>query len=227
MRPLPMDFPDDRDARSIDDTYMFGPSFLVHPVTRAMYRQSTPPPSTLPGEVPSTRDAQPGLANEINNTIDTYLPKGTDWYDFWTNQRMAGGQSVKKDCPLNVFPLYVRAGSIVPMGPVVQYATQQPDAPYEIRIYPGADAKFTVYEDDNETYHYEKGERATYDFVWNDAARTLSVSARQGSFPGMVATRRLNVVLATPRKNTGDAETLAGVKTVEYIGQPVEVKMIP
>jgi alpha-D-xyloside xylohydrolase len=167
------------------------------------------------------------LANEINNTIDTYLPKGTDWYDFWTNQRLAGGQSVKKDCPLNVFPLYVRAGSIVPMGPVVQYATQQPDAPYEIRIYPGADATFTVYEDDNETYRYEKGERATYDFVWNDAARTLSVSARQGSFPGMVATRRLNVVLATPGKNTGDAETLADVKTVEYSGQPVEVKLIP
>ena len=95
-------------------------------------------------------------------TIATYLPAGTDWYDFWTHERYAGGKSVRRDVPLDVFPLYVRAGAIVPMGPDVQDATERPEAPYEIRIYPGADGKFTVYEDDNETYDYEKGRYATY-----------------------------------------------------------------
>ena len=93
---------------------------------------------------------------ELNNTMQTYLPSGADWYDFWTNEIFKGGQTEEKECPLNILPLYVRAGSIVPMGPVMQYATEKPDAPYEIQVYPGADAKFTVYEDDNETYDYEK-----------------------------------------------------------------------
>jgi hypothetical protein len=95
------------------------------------------------------------------------------------------------------------------LGPVGQHATEKPEAPYEIRIYPGADAKFTIYEDDNETYNHEKGQRATYDLIWNDAAKTLTFGARQDSFPGMVATRTLNVVLAAPGKNSGAAETLA------------------
>ena len=88
-----------------------------------------------------------------------------------------------RECPLDILPLYVRAGSIVPMSPVMNYATEKPYAPYEIRVYPGADAKFTIYEDDNETYNYEKGQRATVELVWNDAARTLTVGKRQGSFP--------------------------------------------
>jgi alpha-D-xyloside xylohydrolase len=162
--------------------------------------------------------------NGLNNSMETYLPQGADWYDFWINERFTGGQTVKKDCPMDILPLYVRAGTIVPLGPVVQYATEKPEAPYEIRIYPGANAKFTIYEDDNETYNYEKGQRATYDLVWNDAAKTLTVGARQGSFPGMVATRKLNIVLAAPGKNVGSAETLADVKSVDYNGKPVEVK---
>jgi len=162
--------------------------------------------------------------NGLNNSMETYLPQGADWYDFWTNERFTGGQTVKKACPMDILPLYVRAGTIVPMGPVVQYATEKPEAPYEIRIYPGADAKFTIYEDDNETYNYEKGQRATYDLVWNDAAKTLTVGARQGSFPGMVAMRKLNVVLAAPGQNAGSAETLADAKLVDYSGKRVEVK---
>ena len=102
---------------------------------------------------------------------------------------------MSKDVPLDVIPLYVRAGSIIPMGPLMQYATELPDAPYEVRIYPGADARFTVYEDDNETYAYEKGQRATYDLVWNDKARTLTIGARRGAFPGMLTRRRLDFAL--------------------------------
>jgi alpha-D-xyloside xylohydrolase len=358
MRPLPMDFPDDTGVRNISDAFLFGPSFLVHPVTRAMYHASEPPPGTIPAEVLRTTDGQRGLnvqyfsgvdfdkpagssvdtkidydwpgpplanpppgltgfdrfsarwtgtitapesgeyeiggeyddgiriyidgkllvedwsygakrykgakvtlkkgqrvalkaefhqgGNErafrlawrtpsearalaqskpvFDNTMETYLPAGSDWYDFWTNEHFHGGSVAKRICPLDVFPLYVRAGSIVPMGPFVQYATDKPDAPYEIRIYPGADAVFTIYEDDNETYAYEKGEHATYSLAWNDAAKTLTVGPREGSFPGMVTKRTLRVVLAGPGYNSGTSPAEHEVKTVEYTGQPVEIK---
>ena len=116
--------------------------------------------------------------------------RGADWYDFWTNQRFVGGEWVTRQAPLDILPLYVRAGSIVPMGPELQYATQAPEAPYEVRIYPGADATITVYENDNETYAYEKGERATYNLVWNDRARTLTIGQRQGNFSAIVKQRK-------------------------------------
>ena len=149
--------------------------------------------------------------------METYLPAGAEWYDFQTNERLAGGQTVKKNCPLDTMPVYVRAGSIVPMGPAVHYATERPDAPYEIRIYPGADAKFTIYEDDNETYAYEQGQRATYDLVWDDATKTLRIGAREGSFPGLVERRELTVRLVAP----GPA---SAPKSATYAGQPLEVR---
>jgi alpha-D-xyloside xylohydrolase len=160
------------------------------------------------------------LANRVktlNNALETYLPAGATWFDFWTGERLSGGQSVTKDCPLDAFPLYVRAGSIVAMGPAdLQYATERPDAPYEIRVYSGANATFTIYEDDNETYAYEKGQRATYDLTWNDAAKTLTIGARQGTFPGMVAKRQLNIALFG-----GNTERAS--KTVTYSGQALEI----
>jgi alpha-D-xyloside xylohydrolase len=105
------------------------------------------------------------------------------------------------------------------MGPAdLQYATERPDAPYEIRIYPGADATFTIYEDDNETYAYERGERATYELKWDDAARTLRIGARQGAFPGMIASRELKLVLVSAG---------ATVRTVRYAGEACEVRLAP
>ena len=154
----------------------------------------------------------------------SYLPPGAAWHDFWMNERFTGGQTVQKDCPLDILPLFVRAGTIVPMGPVVQSATEQPGAPYEIRIYPGADAKFTIYEDDKETYAYEKGARATYDLVWNDAARTLSIGARKGSFPGLIIKRSLNLVLAAPGQNAGAATAVASGQSVVYTGKSVQMR---
>jgi len=162
--------------------------------------------------------------NKLNLAYETYLPQGANWFDFWNNQPLGGGQTVTRDCPLNIMPLYIRAGSIVPMGPVMQYATEKPDAPYEIRIYPGADASFTIYEDDNETYDYEKGEYATYDLVWDDAAKTLSIGPRSGSFAGMVKERELNVVLALPEQNAGIETATSGVKPIKYTGKPVQVQ---
>ena len=116
------------------------------------------------------------------------------------------------------------AGAILPMGPVLQYATEQPDAPYDVRIYPGADGDFTLYEDDNETYAYEKGQRATYDLVWNDRARTLTIGARQGRFPGMVTSRSLRITVAG-----ADGQGRAGgpvERIVTYAGRPLTVSAL-
>jgi alpha-D-xyloside xylohydrolase len=156
-------------------------------------------------------------------TMRTYLPKGADWYDFWSNQRHAGGQVVARQAPLEVMPLYVRAGAIIPMGPVVQYATQHPDAPYEVRIYPGADGKFTLYEDDNETYAYEKGQSARYDLSWNDATRTLTVGPRRGAFAGMVKQRTLNIVVIDAAAASKEAPARAA-RTIAYRGRPLVVR---
>ena len=178
----------------------------------------------LAWRTPSEIRALASQHKELDTTMSTYLPAGTDWYDFWTNERHSGGSTATRDCPLDVFPLYVRAGSIVPLGPVVQYATEKPDAPLELRIYSGADARFTIYEDDNETYAYERGEHATYELRWDDAARTLRVGARQGSFPGLVTNRTFHVVVARPGENAGLSPSLNDARTVEYTGAPLTVR---
>jgi alpha-D-xyloside xylohydrolase len=350
MRPLVMDFAADQKIRSINDTFMFGPSLLVQPVTRAMYHVKNPPAAVILADNLRTLSGQPGLDGQyyagtnfetprgkvvdktidhrwpgpplagppggldgfnnfsarwegkivasedgtydigvegddgyrlfldeakviedwrpgakrsreikktlskgqelsvkleyfqggydrslrltwrtpsdilkmeaekegLNTTMETYLPAGTGWYNFWTNEAHGGGQIVKTEAPLKRFPLFVRAGSILPMGPVLQYATENPGAPYEIRVYPGADATFTIYEDDNETYSYEKGERATYDLVWNDAAKTLSIGARKGTFPGLVKERQLKIVIPGNE---------ASAKTIFYKGKAMKVRL--
>jgi alpha-D-xyloside xylohydrolase len=172
---------------------------------------------------PSERQALRAPAPALDLAVQTYLPTGADWYDFWTNQRHAGGAWVTRQAPLEILPLYVRAGSIVPMGPDVQYATQSLEAPYDVRIYPGADARFTVYEDDNETYAYERGARATYELVWNDRARTLTVGARQGGFAGMVRQRVLNITLMTGASPPG-REPSTPATPVTYVGKRLVVR---
>lgn len=357
MRALAMDFPDDSKVHNINDAFQFGPSLLVHPVTRQMHRMPPPPATTIPTSALRTPDGKPGLAGQyfagrafdtpkgktVDATIDfqwpgppladmpagltsmdnfsarwtgslvapeegeyelavegddgfrlfidgklaiddwrnggrryvgtkaslkqgqrvaltleyyqatsernlrlawrtpsqqasmaketgkpdatmhTYLPAGTSWYDFWTHERFAGGTTVSKEVALDVFPLYVRAGAIVPMGPVVQYATERPDAPFEIRIYPGANGTFTVYEDDNETYDYEKGRYATYELTWNDATKSLTIGARKGRYPGLVRKRTLNLVLVGPA-NASAIEAANASKSITYTGRPLTVK---
>lgn len=164
-------------------------------------------------------------ADKIDDTVETYLPAGAAWYDFWTNARHEGGARVKTACPLDRFPLFVRAGSIVPMGPVQQHVAEKPGAPWEIRVYPGADAVFTLYEDDGETYAYEKGRRATVELRWNDQSRTLSIGRRQGTFPGLVAEREFRVALAADASTAGPAEVApSAARSVRYAGKPVAVK---
>jgi len=350
MRALPMDFPDEMQLRKVDDSFMFGPSILVHPITRGMYHPSTPPPAAIPSSALRTPDGKQGLKVEyfkgmnfeqhastlvetevdhtwpgpplaeppagldslnqfsarwegfitapedglykiglegddgyrlwldgklvldewrdqapllktvkveltqgqtlpvkieyyqdasgrtlrlcwrtpkqqqeliafmehIDNLQDTYLPQGSDWYDFWTNEIHHGGETVSMACPLNQFPLYIRAGSIIPFGPVQQYATEKPDAPYEIRIYPGADADFTLYEDDNETYAYEQDQYATVDLHWNDTTHTLSIDQRQGGFPELVKERVFTLILVSSEASPA--------KSITYTGKATEIQ---
>ncbi|WP_082567579.1 TIM-barrel domain-containing protein [Pelomonas sp. Root1217] len=352
MRGLAMDFPDQPALRKLDDTYMFGPAFLVQPITRAMFHAELPRPETVPPTQLRTPDGQPGLVlayfegkafeKPASSTVDTViehtwpnpplgsippglanldsfsarwtgqliamesgeheigvegddgfrlwlddqlvvddwvvggarfnghrltlregqvlklridffqagggrvlrlawrtpsqlrelaaaqpkldqrqatlLPAGTDWFDFWTGQRHTGGGSVTRDYALDQFPLFVRAGSLVPLGPVVEHTGQSLDAPWEIRVYPGADGRFTLYEDDGETYRYERGERATTALRWDDASRTLHIGVRQGRYPGMAGRRELQVrLMASP----GQAEQ---TRTVPYQGQAATVR---
>ncbi len=327
MRPLVMDFPADVRARNINDAFMFGPSILVHPVTRPMYRVPKPEPTTIDEHHLRTPKGQPGLAGqyfegiafdtpkghvidleldhdwpgpplaempaglngtsnfsarwqgtllapesgeyeiglegddgfrlilngethinewiqsapryrgtkvslkagesvpivveffqagggrklrlswrtpsdiaalattkpEIDLSMTTWLPEGTDWYNFHTNKRLKGGQAITQQVPMDTLPLFVKAGSIVPLGPKQQYATEKPEAPYDVMVYPGADGQFTLYEDDNETYRYEQGEYATIDITWKDATRTLSIGARHGDYPTLMKNRTLNI----------------------------------
>ncbi|HKV82281.1 MAG TPA: TIM-barrel domain-containing protein, partial [Candidatus Sulfotelmatobacter sp.] len=189
MRPLVMDFRTDPRADNIGDQFMYGPAFLVNPVTE--------PAST---------------------TRPVYLPQAT-WYDFWTGARIEGGRMINAITPLERLPLYVRAGSIVPLGPDEEWSTQKPADPIELRIYPGADGDFTIYEDENDTYDYEKGAYATIPLHWNDAARTLTIGDRKGQFPGMLEKRSFRVVFVRDNHGVGANPADQTDKVVEYSGK--------
>ena len=133
-------------------------------------------------------------AESASRQIEVSLPVGADWYDFRTGEKFAGGTKLQREYPIDRFPLFVKAGSVLPLGPDVQYATEKTEKPTELRVYPGADASFTLYFDDNETYAYEKGAFEKIPLSWNDAKRTLTIGACEGSFPGMPKMRRFRVV---------------------------------
>jgi alpha-D-xyloside xylohydrolase len=205
MRALTFDFQKDANVYDIPDQYMFGPAFLVNPVTAQLYTGA-------------------GAAGKAK-TREVYLPAATKWYNFWTGEVTNGGQKLTVDVPMNMMPLYVRAGSIIPMGPVMEYATEKPGDKIELRIYPGANGTFKYYEDENENYNYEKGAKATFTLSWNDKLRQLTISATKGSFKGMLKKHTFNVVLVTGAhgSNTGEADKID--KTVVYTGKPLVAKL--
>ena len=205
MRALPFDFLKDSAVYSINDQYMFGPSIMVCPVVQPLYYH---------------RDNV-----KITSTSyirDVYLPKGTRWYDFWTGRQSAGGQTIKADASYETMPLFIRSGSIIPMGPFVQYSTEKSD-PIEVRIYPGADGEFTLYEDENDNYDYLKGLYSQIRFHWNDAQKNLTVGAREGSFPGMPKEHTFNFVLVKENKGTGVDVSTTIDKTIRYSGKETVV----
>jgi alpha-D-xyloside xylohydrolase len=207
MRALVMDFANDKKALDINDEYMFGKSILVCPVTTAMYSKNT---------------------EEDFSTIkskELYLPLGSDWVDFWTGEKLSGGKTVAKEAPLDIMPLYVKAGSILPIGPKVQFATEKKWDNLEVRVYPGANGEFTLYEDENDNYNYEKGAFSTITFNWDDAKKTLTINDRKGSFTGMLAERKFNIVLVDKSKGTGMKVVEKYDNVVAYNGKKVAIKL--
>jgi alpha-D-xyloside xylohydrolase len=153
-----------------------------------------------------------------------YLPALHAWYDFWTGAVFEGGQTINADAPIDKIPLFVKAGSIIPMGPFLQYSTEKPADPIELRIYPGADGRFTLYEDENDNYNYERGVYATIEFKWDDARRTLTIGDRKGEFPGMMKERTINVVLVSKDRGIGIAISNRIEKKVLYRGKETVLK---
>ena len=214
MRPFIFDFPTDKEAINRADSYMFGHSILVRPVTDPLY--------TYKDEQKKGHTIYPDVAKAAA-PVSTYLPKGAKWYDFYTNQVFEGGKTVMRPCPIDEMPLYVRAGSIIPLGPQVQYTSEKPWDNLEIRIYPGADADFTLYEDEGDNYNYEKGQFTQIRFHWDDASRQLTISDREGKFNGMLQNRSFNLVLVGPQ--TPSAELPATGKTVAYSGKSIALSL--
>ena len=217
LRPLFSDFAADRRVWDVADEFMFGHSILAAPVVEAQYTQER-----IIREDAMTgwdkKEVKPESENTTVNWSETktaskYLPKGALWYDFWTNKTYKGGQTVTLQTSLDRVPMFVRAGSILPLGPEMQYVGEKAWDHLEIRIYPGADGSFTLYEDEGDNYNYEKGVYATIPFTWNDKTSSLTIGSRQGSYPGMLASRQFTFILPDGTS-----------KNVSYNGESLTIK---
>ena len=193
MRPLVMDFRSDVRAQNIGDQFMYGPAFLVNPVT------------------------EPGAT-----TRRLYLPEAK-WYDFWTGSPMWAEERSTPMLRSRGLPLYVRAGSILPLGPDEEWSTQKPADPIELRIYRGADGDFTLYEDENDSYDYEKGAYATIPIHWDDGKQALTIGDRKGQFPGMLKSRGFRIVFVGQNHGVGINPEDRPDKTVQYSGKQISV----
>jgi alpha-D-xyloside xylohydrolase len=154
-----------------------------------------------------------------------YLPSATSWYDLWKGTNFTGGQPIEVPAPYDSMPIHVKAGSIVPTGPEIAYTDEKPADPIVLWVYAGADGEFTLYEDDGVTYGYEKGAFARIPIRWNEAARTLFIAKREGSYPGMQKQRTFEVVLVSKAKPVGFSFAPKADKTIRYDGAPIELKL--
>ena len=217
MRPLFADFSSDKKVWEITDELMFGRSILACPIVDPQYTEekiirSNEMTGWDRNEVKSEGVKSEKLDWTATKTAVKYLPKGALWYDFWTNQTYKGGQNVTLQTSLDRVPMFVRAGSILPLGPEMQYVGEKAWDNLEIRVYPGADGSFVLYEDEGDSYNYEKGVYSTIPFRWNNAKKTLTIGARKGNFPGMLTSRTFTVVWP-------DGTT----KQVNYQGQEINI----
>lgn len=217
MRALMMDFVDDRKVWDINDEYMFGKSLLVAPIAHAQY---TPEAVVKVSEEEGwNRDGAKKTKTDVavdfmeTKSTNIYLPAGTLWYDFWTNEKHEGGKEITKETTLDVIPLYVKAGSIIPVGPQVQYATEKPWSHLELKVYAGANGNFILYEDEFDNYNYEKGAYTEIPISWNNASRKLTIGARKGAYEGMLKNRKFTVTLQDGTQ-----------KNVDYNGKAISVR---
>ena len=194
LRALPMDWPDDPEVRDLSDQWMFGPALMPCPVSEYGARSRS-----------------------------VYFPMGL-WYDFYTGEPVVGGKRFTMPAPYERIPLYVRAGSIIPFGPAMEWSDEKPAEDIRLYVYAGADAEFTLYEDDGLTYAYEQGAFARIPIRWDDAARTLTVGAREGSFPGMLQQRRFTVVVVD-REHPHAYDPDAAGTVLSYTGEKLEITL--
>ncbi len=196
MRSMPIAFEEDSDCEDIVDQYMFGRSILVAPVVKE------------------------GVSRR-----DVYLPANKSWYDFWTGKMHQGGKTISRITPQDIIPLYVPSGSILPIGPSVQYSTEKKWDDLEIRVYAGSDGKFTLYEDENDGYGYQQGYYSEIPFTWDESTQTLSIGSRSGEYPGMLKQRTFRIVRVSSEKGYGDQPSSFYDKIVNYEGQPITVTL--
>lgn len=219
LRPLFSDFATDRNVWDMTDEFMFGNSILAAPVLDPQYTQEKViREDAMTGwdrkDVRGKMDDGSSVDWSAPKTVTKYLPKGALWYDFWTGKQYRGGQRLELSTSLNRVPMFVRAGSILPLGPEMQYTGEKPWDNLEIRLYPGADGTFTLYEDEGDTYNYERGIYSTIPFHWNDRSHTLTIGHRQGQYPGMLTNRKFTVVMPNGTS-----------QTVNYNGKEVAVQL--
>jgi alpha-D-xyloside xylohydrolase len=196
QRPLVMDWRTDEKTWNVGDEFMFGPAILVNPVLKA---------------------------NATRRTV--YLPASPVWYNFWTGESTSGGQEIEADAPLARLPLYVRAGSILPMGGEIEYANQNPEGPIELRIYGGTDGSFALYEDSGDSYDYERDQHTVIPIKWDDQAGIVTIGSRQGTYPGMAEKRTFRIVLVRKDHGAGGKVTAAVDKVVAYEGKDMQIRL--
>jgi alpha-D-xyloside xylohydrolase len=218
MRPLFSDFAGDKKVWNMTDEFMFGRSILACPIVNPQYtEEKIIRTNEMTGWNRQNAD-QTGKPSDTDftqtKTATKYLPKGAQWYDFWTGQRYQGGKDVTLETSFDRVPMFVRAGSILPLGPEMQYVGEKSWDNLELRVYPGANGSFTLYEDEGDGYNYEKGVFSTIAFEWNDKTKTLTIGARQGIYPGMLNDRKFTIVLPNGQQ-----------QEVNYNGQQQAIKL--
>ncbi|HUL35415.1 MAG TPA: TIM-barrel domain-containing protein [Candidatus Eisenbacteria bacterium] len=194
QRPLVMDWRNDIHVRDIGDQFMFGPSILVSPVLQA---------------------------SATNSTL--YLPDSPAWYDFWTGATVSGGHEIDVQAPLDRIPLYVRAGSILPLGPEIEFANEKPAGPIDLRIYRGADAQFNLYQDEGDNYDYEKGAHALIPLHWSEADKLFTIGKREGEYPGMPKSIEFRIIWVSPGHGAGETLETAADRVVQYNGEEISI----
>ena len=218
MRPLFSDFASDKKVWNMTDEFMFGRCILAAPIVDPQYtEEKIIRTDAMTGwdrqDVRSKKDDGRSVDWTATKSAVKYLPKGAMWYDFWTNKAYKGGRSITLETTFDRVPMFVRAGSILPLGPEMQYVGEKAWDNLELRVYPGADGSFVLYEDEGDNYNYEKGMYSVIQFSWNDKKHTLTIGARKGEYPGMLQTRIFTVVWPDGTS-----------KTVNYQGQEINIE---
>jgi alpha-D-xyloside xylohydrolase len=210
LRPLFSDFAADKKVWNTADEFLCGTSILAAPILDPQYTEE----QIIKEDAITGWEKKEALGESVmqadftaSKSVVKYLPKGTTWYDLWTGKAYKGGQNITLETALNRVPMFLRAGSILPLGPEMQYVGEKAWDNLELHVYPGADGAFTLYEDEGDNYNYEQGVYSTIQMQWNDKARTLTIGSRQGEYPGMLTSRQFTIVLP-------DGTT----KTIDYNG---------